>query len=171
MPQTLIDKKLLRTLFWSWRKIPGWLSQAWYLIAAQDWDLLEAWEDQLLRESKQIRKLEREHVLYCRKLQRTLLDSLFDPQDWDKVTGYPQRVTDEEVALAKTVSMPALLDLPEGSKIHCQWHEDTEPSMQVYLHNLYCFVCGKSCDQIEWIRLTRHMNFAEAVKHLCGDGV
>lgn len=56
--------------------------------------------------------------------------------------------------------------LTKGSKTHCLWHDDTNPSLHVYPDGYYCFVCGASGDHLDWLVTTRALSFQEAVEVL-----
>ncbi len=50
----------------------------------------------------------------------------------------------------------------------CPLHKDTDPSLKVYPDRQFfkCYGCGKSGDVIDWIQMSRGVDFAEALKLL-----
>jgi DNA primase len=50
----------------------------------------------------------------------------------------------------------------------CPFHEDHEPSFTVYrdTQRFYCFGCGVGGDVVDYMRLSRHVDFVEAVRLL-----
>ncbi len=56
--------------------------------------------------------------------------------------------------------------LTKGSKLHCLWHDDANPSLHVYPDGYYCFACGASGDHLDWLTATRALSFQEALAAL-----
>ena len=51
----------------------------------------------------------------------------------------------------------------QGSKTHCLWHDDRNPSLHIYPDGYFCFACGASGDHLDWLMATQTLSFQEAV--------
>jgi DNA polymerase len=62
----------------------------------------------------------------------------------------------------------ALVDLikepPVGGKIHCPFHDDHTPSLQVYADHYHCFVCGAHGDLVDWLVKVEGLDHGEAAR-------
>lgn len=76
------------------------------------------------------------------------------------------RVTPVEIETARQFPMTSLVNKKKGQYIKCILHEDKKPSMLVNDYYLYCFVCAKGVDSIEYVQMTEHICFMDAVKRL-----
>lgn len=54
-------------------------------------------------------------------------------------------------------------------KTHCPFHNDTTPSLNIYLERWSCFVCNLHGDSIEFIKRYLKIGFIEAVDYLYHD--
>jgi len=74
---------------------------------------------------------------------------------------------DDEIENAKKVPIENIIDVNRLKKAICLWHNDSEPSLQVYDDNhAYCFACGKRADAIDVVREKYNLGFVDAVKYL-----
>ena len=76
------------------------------------------------------------------------------------------KVTPAEIESARQYPMTSLIDKKKGEYIKCILHEDKKPSMLVNDNYLYCFVCVKHVDCIEYLVKTEGLTFTGAVKRL-----
>lgn len=51
-------------------------------------------------------------------------------------------------------------------KTHCPFHNDSDPSLNVYQHRYRCFVCQAQGDAIEFVKQHLKIGFREAVDYL-----
>jgi hypothetical protein len=64
---------------------------------------------------------------------------------------------------------PAKASTPQTSfarrdKIHCPFHDDSTPSLQVYADHYHCFGCGAHGDLVDWLVKVEGMNILDAEK-------
>ena len=84
---------------------------------------------------------------------------------WDKTAN---GVTQDQIALARTVPLWRLLGIKPGSRIPCKFHNGKDRNFNVYHEGGgYCFVCNKAADSIGWLVQVEKMSFVEAVRVLC----
>ena len=57
---------------------------------------------------------------------------------------------------------------PEGNWMvgHCPFHREDTPSFKIRNDRYYCFGCGASGDQFEWVMQMENLTFPEAVRYL-----
>lgn len=51
-------------------------------------------------------------------------------------------------------------------KVLCPWHDDSHPSCHIYPNGAYCFSCGESGDQIQFVEDYEDINHIEAIEML-----
>jgi DNA polymerase len=65
------------------------------------------------------------------------------------------------VPLTNLISEPVL-----GGKIHCPFHDDATPSLQIYPDHYHCYGCGAHGDQVDWLVQVEGLEREEAVRLL-----
>ena len=55
------------------------------------------------------------------------------------------------------------MPLTADSKVACPFHEDPEPSCQIYPDHFHCFGCGEHGSRLDWLTRAEGMTVAEAV--------
>lgn len=156
-----LSENTLRRLYFVFSRIPGWLSYLWNRLHPMDLHQMERWADYDLSTARKMRQVEKAWTFKVRQEVRSLVES-FRP----RTNNSGGRLTEQEIDVAKHYNFPSLVNSEEGEKILCQWHPDTNESMQVYGNGAHCFVCGKNVDSIAWVMETEGLSFAEAVRKL-----
>lgn len=74
----------------------------------------------------------------------------------------------DELLIAKNVSITELLKFNHERKAICPWHNEKTSSLHYYndTNTVYCFGCGKHGDAIDVYRQINNCSFKEAVKEL-----
>lgn len=77
-------------------------------------------------------------------------------------------VTQEMIERASAHPVERVIDPEElcRGKILCPFHSDKNPSMQIKNGFGYCYVCQKSMNAIHYLRMTKKLSFADAVRAL-----
>lgn len=65
--------------------------------------------------------------------------------------------------LADTVD---LTEIYGDEKVVCPWHNDSNPSLQVYPDHVYCYACGQWQDPIGFVQAMEKLSFDNAIKFL-----
>lgn len=72
--------------------------------------------------------------------------------------------------LKTAVPLPELVtethDINRAGKVLCPAHSDHNPSCHIYLDGWKCYSCGAHGDALDWLKLTRNLTTAEAIKEL-----
>lgn len=53
-----------------------------------------------------------------------------------------------------------------NGKVQCPWHDDVNPSCHIYPNGAYCFSCGESGDQIQFVEDYEGIGHTEAIELL-----
>lgn len=117
--------------------------------------------------------VEKDRVARKGELRSTLFHEAW-MEAWDKehtpqeeLKKIEHKKDDDAIARAKNVPIENLVKVNRLKKMVCLWHNDNDPSMQLYDDNhSYCFVCGKRADAIDVIREQKKLGFNEAVEYL-----
>jgi len=87
-------------------------------------------------------------------------------------------IAPEQIERARAVPMPVLVARDRPIKRQgriwfalCPNHRETTPSFAVYHDHAYCFGCQVRLDPIEYVRLTRGLDFVAAVSELAGTSI
>jgi len=64
---------------------------------------------------------------------------------------------DNEISLKDVVGEPLV-----SGKVHCPFHDDTNPSCHIYDDHYHCFACGAHGDAIDWLREVEGLSFRAA---------
>lgn len=72
-----------------------------------------------------------------------------------------------EDVIAETVPLPSQRS-PQGYKIRCPFHHDSQPSLHVYpqTDSWWCYGCNRGGDVFDWIQLRDKVEFKEALSIL-----
>jgi DNA polymerase len=65
------------------------------------------------------------------------------------------------IPLADLIGQPL-----SNGKIHCPFHADDTPSLQIYDDHFHCFGCGAHGDHIEWLMMVEGMDRDAAIQRL-----
>jgi hypothetical protein len=68
-------------------------------------------------------------------------------------------LADNVAPLTEMVSLP----LTPDNKVACPFHDDAEPSCQIYPDHFCCFGCGERGSRLDWLTRVEGMTVAEAV--------
>lgn len=159
-----LSESSLRRIFWLFRGIPGWFNHLMKTLHVNDLIQLEDWDEWELKHRRHNRKVEKAWMVQARKMSLALRDSVVS------VLRLPPPksggLTQDQIQIAKDFEFPRLVNSEVGEKILCQWHQDNNESMTVYLNGAYCFVCHKNVDSIQWLRETEGLSFYDSVMKL-----
>lgn len=78
------------------------------------------------------------------------------------------RVTDDDAVKAREFPLQVYLEVKDGAKVLCPWHEDKKPSFFVKSGFGYCFTCGKSANTVDWAMKVDGLSFVDAVRKING---
>lgn len=78
------------------------------------------------------------------------------------------KITEDDVAQAKEISVENYLTFNRAGFSRCVWHDEKSPSLKFYRNSnkVHCFGCGKSADVIDIVMNLYSMDFLQAVKFL-----
>jgi Toprim domain/CHC2 zinc finger len=74
-----------------------------------------------------------------------------------RVNGVAHAHFDSEISLKDIVDEPLV-----SGKVHCPFHDDTNPSCHIYDDHYHCFACGAHGDAIDWLREVEGLSFRAA---------
>jgi DNA polymerase len=108
-------------------------------------------------------------------LEAAIDDFIEDQRDAiDRDEGTPEELERVDAAdatdeLPETVApLPELVTLPltPDNKVECPFHEDPNPSLQLYPDHYHCFGCGAHGSRLDWLMEVEGMSKAEALVYI-----
>ena len=96
----------------------------------------------------------------------------------DQVSREQKQLDDEKEEIKRKVDIVRLFEhfgvtlqkFGRSYKGHCPWHDDKNPSLNIYprTNKFHCFGCHKGGDAITFVRLRFGYGFRRAVEYLAG---